>query len=284
MPVSQQALPPFALALSLALPGEVLGTTIFVSNEKGNSITVIDGDSLEVKATIPVGNRPRGIVLSKDNRYLYICASDEDHIEVLDTENMSLSLTALCWRAISEPLFDQLNPWGYSNEEKIVIYNTLYAIEQKASALRQEIFAMNLDPYLRRGRTMITFSPLGKGGPNPGEFENVVLNNDLDKERWGVGDVPDTREAAEAYMLSHPCGNYMNLMFSIVGNRVSIAEFILFSGGKVEVISSEIDYGNKGLFTFGPFDMIEPINTIELEFQINANIKTNEIWTGVSLL
>ena len=38
---------------------------IFVSNEKGNSVTVIDGDKLEVKATIPVGNRPRGIVLAR---------------------------------------------------------------------------------------------------------------------------------------------------------------------------------------------------------------------------
>jgi len=201
-------------------------------------------------------------------------------IQALDTEYMSLSLTALCWRAISEPLFNELSPWGYSNSDKLAIYDTLYAIEQKAAALRQEIFAMNLDPYLRRGRTAAIPSSIGKAGPRPGDSENVILSNDLDKERWGVGNNPDTREAAEAYMLAHPCGHYMNLKFSFAEN----SEFILFSGGEVEVISSEIDYGNQGLFTFGPFDMIETIDTVELEFQINANIKTNKAGTTVSLL
>ena len=58
--------------------------TIYVSNEKDNTITVVDGDSLTAVKTIPVGQRPRGIVLSSDQKSLYICASDSDHIEVLD--------------------------------------------------------------------------------------------------------------------------------------------------------------------------------------------------------
>ena len=58
--------------------------TIYVSNEKDITITVIDGGSLAPVKTIPVGQRPRGIVLSKDEKSLYICASDSDHIEVLD--------------------------------------------------------------------------------------------------------------------------------------------------------------------------------------------------------
>lgn len=75
-------------AAPFALPAQA--DTIFVSNEKGNSITIIDGDSLEVTNTVEVGNRPRGIALSKDHRYLYICASDDDHIEVLDTETLEV--------------------------------------------------------------------------------------------------------------------------------------------------------------------------------------------------
>jgi YVTN family beta-propeller protein len=59
-------------AVPFAFPVEAM--TIYVSNEKGNSITVIDGDSMEVAATVDVGNRPRGIALSKDHRFLYICA------------------------------------------------------------------------------------------------------------------------------------------------------------------------------------------------------------------
>ena len=40
--------------------------TVYVSNEKGNSLTVIDSATLEVQATIPVGQRPRGIKMTKD--------------------------------------------------------------------------------------------------------------------------------------------------------------------------------------------------------------------------
>ena len=53
-----------------AAPDEARAYTVYVSNEKGNSITVIDSEKLEVKHTIPVGQRPRGIMLTKDGKYL----------------------------------------------------------------------------------------------------------------------------------------------------------------------------------------------------------------------
>ena len=61
-----------------------------MSNEKDNTITVIDADTLKVTSTIPVGDRPRGIVLSKDARTLYICTSDSDHIEALDLATLKV--------------------------------------------------------------------------------------------------------------------------------------------------------------------------------------------------
>ena len=63
---------------------------VFVSNEKGNSITVIDGDTYEVTETVPVGNRPRGIALSPDGKHLYVCASDDDTLQVMDTESRKI--------------------------------------------------------------------------------------------------------------------------------------------------------------------------------------------------
>ncbi len=51
------------------------GWRIFVSNEKSNDVTVIDGADLKVIATIPVGKRPRGIHASPDNRTVYIATS-----------------------------------------------------------------------------------------------------------------------------------------------------------------------------------------------------------------
>ena len=76
----------FALFIGLGLMAErnACAYTVYVSSEKDNNITVIDGESLKVLETVPVGERPRGIALSKDGKSLYICTSDADHIEELD--------------------------------------------------------------------------------------------------------------------------------------------------------------------------------------------------------
>lgn len=37
--------------------GSATAYTVYISNEKGNSITVLDSETLEVEETIPVGDR-----------------------------------------------------------------------------------------------------------------------------------------------------------------------------------------------------------------------------------
>jgi PQQ-dependent catabolism-associated beta-propeller protein len=82
----------FVIALAL-LAAPAAAETVLVSNEKGNSITVLDAKTLAVQKTIPVGQRPRGIVLSQDKSQLYICASDDDTIQVLDLNSYKLTGT-----------------------------------------------------------------------------------------------------------------------------------------------------------------------------------------------
>lgn len=48
---------------------------VYVSNEKGGDLTVIDGASLKVTATIPVGKRPRGVHASNDGKTVYVALS-----------------------------------------------------------------------------------------------------------------------------------------------------------------------------------------------------------------
>jgi YVTN family beta-propeller protein len=48
---------------------------IYVSNEKSADLTVIDGGSHQVLATIPVGKRPRGIHASPDGNSVYVALS-----------------------------------------------------------------------------------------------------------------------------------------------------------------------------------------------------------------
>ncbi|MDQ0323294.1 PQQ-dependent catabolism-associated beta-propeller protein [Pararhizobium capsulatum DSM 1112] len=58
---------------------------VYVSNEKDNTVTVVDSDTKEVVRTIEVGQRPRGITISHDGKFVYLCASDDDTIEIIDT-------------------------------------------------------------------------------------------------------------------------------------------------------------------------------------------------------
>jgi YVTN family beta-propeller protein len=48
---------------------------VYVSNELAGSLTVIDGPSRKIVATIPVGKRPRAIAASPDGQYLYVTLS-----------------------------------------------------------------------------------------------------------------------------------------------------------------------------------------------------------------
>lgn len=49
--------------------------TLYVSNERDGTVSVIDGASLEVRETIVIGQRPRGLHLSADGRTLYVATS-----------------------------------------------------------------------------------------------------------------------------------------------------------------------------------------------------------------
>ncbi|WP_244437520.1 YVTN family beta-propeller repeat protein [Roseivivax isoporae] len=76
-----------ASAALAALSGSpALANKVFVSNERGNTVTVIDSDTWEVLEEFPAGNRPRGITISPDGTKLYVCASDDDTVRVFDTE------------------------------------------------------------------------------------------------------------------------------------------------------------------------------------------------------
>jgi len=73
------------IALSLCATPAGAGE-MWVSNEKDDTVSVIDVDTLEVVRTVSTGERPRGIIFSKDHDVLYICASDSDTVQVMDPD------------------------------------------------------------------------------------------------------------------------------------------------------------------------------------------------------
>ena len=56
----------------------------YVSNEKSNTVSVIDTASWTVINTIKVGQRPRGIEFSRDGKFVMVAVGDDDTIQVID--------------------------------------------------------------------------------------------------------------------------------------------------------------------------------------------------------
>ena len=79
-----------ALGAFLAAASPAFAYTAYVTNEKGNSISVIDTDKMEVMKTIKVGARPRGIALSKDDSQIFVCVGDDDTIQIVDAKTAKI--------------------------------------------------------------------------------------------------------------------------------------------------------------------------------------------------
>ena len=62
----------------------------YITNEKDNTLSVIDINKRKVVKTIDIGQRPRGITMTKDGKLVLICASDDDRVEVRDAETLKL--------------------------------------------------------------------------------------------------------------------------------------------------------------------------------------------------
>ncbi len=58
--------------------------------KKDNALAVVDGETGKLLKTVPLGQRPRGVALSKDQTLLYVAASDDDTIQILDIKTLKV--------------------------------------------------------------------------------------------------------------------------------------------------------------------------------------------------
>src|SRR6185437_16981158 len=73
-PLSGRCAAPLVLAAVLCSLGvRAQASELFVSNEVDDTVTVLDGDSYKVIATIPTDQRPRGIVQTLDHKAVLVC-------------------------------------------------------------------------------------------------------------------------------------------------------------------------------------------------------------------
>src|ERR1700741_3916676 len=77
--------------LAAATPADAV--MAYVSNEKGNTVSVIDTDTWTVTKTIKVGQRPRGIEFSRDGKFVMVAVGDDDTIQVIDAKTHEITDT-----------------------------------------------------------------------------------------------------------------------------------------------------------------------------------------------
>ena len=73
---------------------------IFVTNERSNTISVINAKSLTIESTIEIGERPRGIGLSPDNTELYVAVSEENKIVVVEESRCFAEVKLMCVKEV----------------------------------------------------------------------------------------------------------------------------------------------------------------------------------------
>ena len=82
-----------ALLFSLALDSVAATGRVFITNEKGDSVSVIDTKTNQVIKTIAVGARPRGIGMAPDGSAVYVAVSGANHITVIDPLSLEIKGT-----------------------------------------------------------------------------------------------------------------------------------------------------------------------------------------------
>lgn len=81
------------LLLLVTAAAEAATGLVFVSNERGDSVSVIDAAANKVVKTIPVGKRPRGVGIAPDGSAVYVAVSGDNVIAVIDPQKLEVTRT-----------------------------------------------------------------------------------------------------------------------------------------------------------------------------------------------
>ncbi|HEX4112220.1 MAG TPA: PQQ-dependent catabolism-associated beta-propeller protein [Stellaceae bacterium] len=79
-----------AAAFLLAAPAFAGTNHLFVSNEKGNGLTVLNATDYTPVTVIKTGARPRGMVFSPDHKLLYVACGGANRIDIVDVASLKV--------------------------------------------------------------------------------------------------------------------------------------------------------------------------------------------------
>jgi PQQ-dependent catabolism-associated beta-propeller protein len=138
--------------------------TAFVTLEKDNALAVVDPIEGKLLKTVNVGQRPRGIAISKDYRHLYIATSDDNTIRIINSETFLEEGQLPSGKDPETFALDPESQFAYvSNEDDSLV--TAIDIEQR-KAIKE--IPVGVEPE------GITVSPDGKWVASASEATNMV--------------------------------------------------------------------------------------------------------------
>jgi len=84
---------------------------IYVTNQLDNTVSVIDGATHKIVATVPVGISPAQMAVSADRKSIYIANTGSNTVSVLNTDNDTIAGT-IALPPRSRPVDVAVNPNG----------------------------------------------------------------------------------------------------------------------------------------------------------------------------
>ncbi len=145
--------------------------SVFISNERSNDVTVIDGTTDAVVGTFPVGKRPRGIHPSPDGKRIFVMLSGSPRMAPgVDAERAPADKTADGMGVIDPVARKLIDRWHVgSDPEQFAISKdgklAFIANEDDATAL-----IVDLTTGVSRGKVKVSEEPEGVGvNPKNGE-------------------------------------------------------------------------------------------------------------------
>jgi PQQ-dependent catabolism-associated beta-propeller protein len=125
----------------------------YTSNEKDNTLSVIDLARMKTVKTVPTGQRPRGMALTSDGNRLLVCLGDSNRIDIYDTKTWqvtgSINTPDPEYAALRQP---GNNPLYVSNENNalVTVWNidTQKMLVQMPTGVEPEGMAVSPDGQL----------------------------------------------------------------------------------------------------------------------------------------
>ncbi|HTC10530.1 MAG TPA: PQQ-dependent catabolism-associated beta-propeller protein [Acetobacteraceae bacterium] len=145
--------PVLGLILTLCATSPARAYMAYASNEKDNTVSVIDLATNQVVKTVQSGQRPRGMALTSDGARLLVCLGDSNRIDIYDTKSWqvvgAIDTPDPEYAALREP---ENNPLYVSNENNalITVWNidTRKMLVQMPTGVEPEGMAVNPDGQL----------------------------------------------------------------------------------------------------------------------------------------